>query len=228
MKKVFVVAVLIVCAAGLFAASYENNEFQRKSRYYARLADKAFAEGEYDNAVDFAAQSEDFARQSEEFIRNALARKDAEDSMNKARTRYTWAASVHADKFFPDVYGLAGDYLRSGTEAFDNSNWADAKAYAVKVLDVLTNIREVNPLPKYYVVRPWRESKNCFWNIAAYPYVYKNPYKWSKLYEANKKKLPRPNDPNLIRPGMIIEIPSLNGEYREGTFDPAKRYDPIN
>ena len=37
--------------------------------------------------------------------------------------------------------------------------------------------------------------------------------------------MPRPNDPNLIMPGMKMKIPSLTGEYREGVYSPKKKYE---
>ena len=39
--------------------------------------------------------------------------------------------------------------------------------------------------------------------------------------------MPDPDNPNLILPGTVLTIPSLYGEYREGTFDPGKKYDPL-
>ena len=36
--------------------------------------------------------------------------------------------------------------------------------------------------------------------------------------------MPKPEDPNLIHPGMKMTIPSLTGEYRSGTYDPKKSY----
>ena len=44
------------------------------------------------------------------------------------------------------------------------------------------------------------------------------------LYQANKANMPKPEDPNLIHPGMKMKIPSLTGEYRKGTYDPKKSY----
>ncbi|GHV88238.1 hypothetical protein AGMMS50267_05980 [Spirochaetia bacterium] len=68
-------------------------------------------------------------------------------------------------------------------------------------------------MPRYYTV----QSGDSYWRIAADPLVYNNPRLWRGLYEANRDKMEDPNNPNLIEPGMVIEIPSLNGEYREGT-----------
>ena len=33
-----------------------------------------------------------------------------------------------------------------------------------------------------------------------------------------------PNNPDLIYPGMKIEIPSVSGEFREGTYNPSLKY----
>lgn len=75
-------------------------------------------------------------------------------------------------------------------------------------------------LPRYYVVRLIPERRDCFWRIAEYDFVYGDPWKWPLLYEANREKLPEPDNPHLILPGMIVEIPSIDGERREGTWNP--------
>ena len=38
--------------------------------------------------------------------------------------------------------------------------------------------------------------------------------------------MPKPENPNLILPGMKMNVPSLTGEYRKGTYDPKKEYEP--
>jgi HEPN domain-containing protein len=83
------------------------------------------------------------------------------------------------------------------------------------------------PLPSQYIVRPWDAFGDCFWNIAAKPWAYGNPYRWPILYSANKSKLPDPNNPNVIEPGMIMDIPSVNGEKREGMWDSGVPYNPV-
>ena len=81
--------------------------------------------------------------------------------------------------------------------------------------------------PRYYVVRTWLSERDCLWNIAGRPYVYANPWDWEKLYEANKDTFPDPDNPDLIVQDMVLEIPPLGDEKREGTFDPAKEYASI-
>jgi len=82
-------------------------------------------------------------------------------------------------------------------------------------------------LPATYTIRPWGVSHDCFWNIAGRPWVYGNSHQWRTLYNANKAKLPDPNNPNLIEPGIILDIPSLKGESRQGAWDENTTYKPL-
>jgi nucleoid-associated protein YgaU len=77
------------------------------------------------------------------------------------------------------------------------------------------------------MVRPWSISKDCFWNISGRPWVYGDPTKWRVLYNANKAKLPQPDNPDLIHPNMILDIPSIKGEIRSGMWDASKNYSPL-
>ena len=76
-------------------------------------------------------------------------------------------------------------------------------------------------LPRYYVVRLITDRRDCFWRIAEYDFVYGDPWQWRVLYEANRDKIPDSDNPDWIEPGTILEIPSIAGEHREGTWDPA-------
>ncbi len=42
------------------------------------------------------------------------------------------------------------------------------------------------------------------WKIAGYSWIYGDPYKWTKIYEANRDKI---KDPDLIYPGWVLTIP---------------------
>jgi len=80
------------------------------------------------------------------------------------------------------------------------------------------------PLPATFTVRRWVVYGDSLWNIAALPEIYGDPYKWPVLFEANRQIMPEPNNPNLIEPGMILEIPSLGGETREGVWQNDRLY----
>ena len=128
------------------------------------------------------------------------------------------------------AFSSAQQSYASAQEAYDGEDYVTATAYANQVLSALADIREITPLPEYYVVRPWADTKDCYWNISGRAYVYNNPLLWENLYQnaENKKNMPRPSDPNLILPGMKMKIPSITGEFREGTYNPAKSYEPYN
>jgi hypothetical protein len=83
------------------------------------------------------------------------------------------------------------------------------------------------PLPAAYTVQPWTVSKDCFWNIAGLPWVYGDPRQWRLLYNANKTKLPNPDNPDILEPGTVLDIPSIKGELRQGAWDSAKTYEPL-
>jgi hypothetical protein len=76
-------------------------------------------------------------------------------------------------------------------------------------------------LPAQYRVQRWAQSGDCFTTIAAQSWAYGDARKWKIIYEANRDKLPDPNNPNLIRPGTVWDIPSLPGERRSGIREEA-------
>jgi nucleoid-associated protein YgaU len=73
--------------------------------------------------------------------------------------------------------------------------------------------------PSQYTVGTWHGERECFWNIAGYEWVYNDPNRWRTLYEANKSKLPDPNNPDIIEPGTVLDIPSIRGETRQGMYN---------
>ncbi|GHU22941.1 hypothetical protein FACS1894164_06300 [Spirochaetia bacterium] len=89
----------------------------------------------------------------------------------------------------------------------------------------------VNPpsgtYPAQYTVRSWYTTRDCLWNIASWPWVYGDATKWTRLYNANRDKLPEPENPDLILPDMVLDIPSLKGEIREGMWSENIVYQPL-
>lgn len=75
-------------------------------------------------------------------------------------------------------------------------------------------------LPRFYRVRLIIEDRDSFSKISAYPFVYGRYQDWPTLYEKNKDKIVDSENPNLIHPGQLFEIPSLRGEVREGEWQP--------
>jgi len=132
-------------------------------------------------------------------------------------------------KLAEEAYSEA-DYDKSAMLADEAAYLAiDAANIAAQSLDGPGSSDSLSPnaLPATYTVRPWAVSKDCFWNIAGFPWVYGNPYQWRLLYNANKSKLPNPNNPNVIEPGTVLDIPSIKGELREGAWESGRTYEPL-
>ena len=226
MKKIAFILALAV-ASSAFAASYKNNTYQKLANEYAKKAEAALDAGEYALSEEYAAKAAENAELSKAYIDKMLAQGNAEKAIAQAKKKLEWAKSVNADKTFPTAYSAAEEAFANANTAYEKEDYLSALQYAQAVNDALYGVREVTPLPQFYVVRPWAETKDCYWNISGRKYVYNNPLLWENLYQANKSKMPRPNDPNLILPGMKMEIPSISGELREGTYNPNKEYEPF-
>ena len=228
MKKLISELTVLVMAASIFAASYTNNTYQKLANEYTKKAEAALDAGEYEDAIEFSKKAEENAALSKAYIEMMLAKTDAEESIKLAKNQLAYAESIDAERNFPMAYTNAKEELANAESAFEGEDYAKAKEYAKACLASLDGIRVVTPLPEFYIVRPWAETKDCYWNISGRPYIYNNPLLWAKLYPANKQNMPKPEDPNLIHPGMKMKVPSITGEYRNGTYDPKKEYEPYS
>ena len=225
MKKFITFTAALILTASLFAISYKNNTYQKLADEYTRKAEYAMDAGQYDDAIEYSKKAEENAELSQAYVKWMMERKEASDRITLAKNKFEWAVSVDAENTFPMAFTSAKTSIENADKSFEDEEFQKAAEYANEALTTMDGIYEVTPLPEYYIVRPWAETKDCYWNISGRPYVYNNPLLWENLYHANKTKMPKPEDPNLIRPGMKMQIPSITGEYRSGTYDPKKEYE---
>ena len=229
MKKICLVLFILLISVGfIFAASYANNEYQQRARMLNAMAQAAFDEGDYDKAIALTTEAEENAEKSQAYIQMMIAKADAEKQMTIAKNQQAWALRVRGDVNYPMAYSAGTKSLENGQIAFDKEDFVGASAYAIEAIQSFSSIEEVTPLPQFYIVKPWAETKDCYWNISGRSYVYNNPTLWENLYQANKSKMKDPANPDLIYPGMKMEIPSISGEYREGTYSPKAEYQTFN
>ena len=227
-KTICILTSLLLAAATVFAVSYTNNTYQMLAQEYTVKAQKALDAGHFDLAEEYAVEAEKNAALSDAFIKSMMARSEADNAIAQAQERIDYAKSINADRDFPIAYEAALGYMNQAQEAYTAEEFEKAVAAAQQVMVALAEIHEVIPLPKFYIVRPWAETRDCFWNISGRPYVYNNPFLWENLYEANKDNIPERNNPNLILPGMKMEIPSITGEYRDGVYSPDVNYEAFS
>ena len=224
MKKLFTSVLLFSVIMSVFAVSYTNNTYQKLANEYAKKAEMALDAGHYEESVEYSKLAEENAILSREYTEMMLARKDAEDNIKLAKNKLAWAEKVDAPNIYPMAYSAGKENIENADASFGEEDYPKASDFAKQALTALDGIVETTPLPEFYIVRPWAETKDCYWNISGRHYVYNNPLLWENLYQANKDKMPKPEDPNLIHPGMKMKIPSITGEYRKGTYDSKKEY----
>jgi nucleoid-associated protein YgaU len=238
-KTILFAAILFFVFVPIFAQTTEqsipgtilNNEYYLRSIHLTRQARDAYEEGDYDASANYAEQAAEYARLSDEYVAMRLA----DYAIARAHSRYTWAGQVGAATRYPAEYEEAGTYYNQALEARRAEEWVPATESAERVLIALANVRAPDgtepsgprdgTLPAQYTVRNWNSTGDCLSAIAGWSWVYGDVYQWQTLYDANKDKLPDPNNPHLIRPGMVLDIPSLKGEVRRGMWDPVADYD---
>jgi nucleoid-associated protein YgaU len=228
MKKFLAVFVVMLCAVCIFAASYANNEYQKLANEYTKKADAAFEEGDYDLAVEYSLKAEENAELSQAYIQMMLAKADAEKQIKLAGNRYAQVQKIRGEMNYPVAFNAGKTAYEKALQEYENQEYVSASAYAIEALEAFAGIKEITPLPQFYTVRPWADTRDCYWNISGRPYVYGNPTLWENLYQANKSKMKRPENPDLIHPGMRMLIPSISGEYREGDYSSKKQYEPFS
>ena len=207
-----------------------NNHYFQESQRYARLAEGTYNLGDYDASTDYANEAIRNANLSDEYVALQMKIREANSAIAAAKYRIDWAVSSGASKQFPVEFREAETWYSEALSARLDEEWDNAIDAAHRVVELLAYIdapRGTVPLPAQYTVRSWTTFRDCLWNIAGRPWVYGNPRQWRVLYNANKSKLPNPNNPNWIEAGMVLDIPSIKGELRQGAWDGSKTYPPM-
>lgn len=225
-KKLMLAAVAAVAMAASLAAqeSLTQNEYLLKAAEYRDKAAAAFASGDYDAAEAFALEADKNLSLSDKFVVKVVRTDGLMKGIAKAEADLKASDAVNAKSNFPEAYRKASDALKAARAALGKEDLDSAEVSLAAAKTAITDIGSDIPLPAYYVVRLIPEKRDCFWRISGMPSIYGDPTLWRFLYEANKKKLVDPNNPDLIHPKMVFFIPSLWGEKRDGYWDPNKVY----
>ena len=237
----FLILIPVIFTAAAFALTDEemaaipqsisNNSYYRESVRYTKLAEETYASGDYDVSASFAQEAVRFTLLSDEYVSSKLI-EEAGRMKNAAEKN----ALVEQ---FPNNYNLGVNQYETALEAHSKEEWNSSITSAINAIEIFgvfegrptvtaagtgsrtgTTTAAASGLPGQYTVRSWVVEKDCLWNIAGYSWVYGDPWKWRILFEANKSRMPDPNNPDLIEPGMILEIPSLTEENRQGMWRP--------
>jgi len=194
-----------------------NNEYYQESLRLSKAAQDAYDKGLYDESAVNAEEAIKYAKLSDAYVTEQL--------IAEAKRHLDWADANNIQTRYPNIYNSGKAYYEESLAAQKKSELSKANVAAINAIEVLGSMAGERPaaLPGQYTVRSWRNERDCLWNIAGYPFVYGDPWKWRLLYDANKSKLPNPNNPNVIEPGTVLDIPALPGETRSGMWTPNNR-----
>ena len=216
-------------AAAEIPGNIRNNRYYLESIRLTKMAQNAYEEGDYDASNNYANEAIRYAQLSDDYVALQLKINEANAAIAAAAKRIQWAVSSGTAKIYSSEYNEANTYYLSSLAYRRIHDWDAAITAANNVINILAYIQapDDSVLPAQYIVRTWIKDNDCLWNIAARPWVYGDPFKWKILYDANKAKMPQANNPDLIEPGMVLDIPSIKGEIRQGTWDSVKTYKPV-
>lgn len=148
------------------------------------------------------------------------ARLDAEEAIASASKAIDAAWEVGADVTIAESLleearsaFAEGDYATAISKAWEAEAAANAAREAVLaeareeeevVEEEIAEEEVVEEAPRVYVVGTWERDRDCLWNIAKKTRFYGDPWKWKRIYRANRDKI---EDPDLIYPGQRLSIP---------------------
>ena len=246
-RSLIILALLLFGAQVLTAQSdavvpmtIRNNNYYNESLRQANLARLAYDAGDFDASIRYSEEAMRYANLSDEYVNLRLKMWDVDKAIYAAGKRLDYAYTLNAPARFPLEYSNAQAAYAEARSFRTAEMWDEAIEAANRVLAILAYIDArpgemaetgrtdgVSGLPAQYTVRTWESVKDCLWNIAGRPWVYDDPRQWRLLYEANKTKMPETDNPDLIHPGMVLDIPNIRGEMRQGMWDANTGYSPL-
>ncbi len=155
-------------------------------------------------------------------------RKEAQELLEIAKKELIKELKTGAGKYYKKELKKINEFIQFASDNFKNEKYPESISISKQAIEMINtfdyNNLKLEIFPRYYKVQDYSETKDCLWKIAEEKFVYNDPLKWIVLFDENKKRLINPDDPNVILKWKLIEIPSLNGEIREGIYNPKNKY----
>lgn len=223
---------LLIIGGNLSAQSLRDNPDYNRSVQLKKQSEAAFDEGDYDLARQLAEESRHYAELADEYVQKKLLQYRANSYIVLTKDRIQTASLWQAEKNFPAEFAEGKSLYNTAIEQYKTEDYEESINSSKQALEVMKVIHYIGSgtapaaepektvsKPLYYTVRLLPGNADCLWNIAGYSFIYGDPTLWRLIYEKNKSSMPDPNNPDLILPGMKLEIPSLTGESRSGTWN---------
>lgn len=214
MKRVFIGIVLFVVLAGFVGSQNfvtENPNYLRALQFRQRAL-IAFQNGEYEESIEHSREAERYSILARQEAELQLLQFRAQGWRNRAADRIALGERAGAE----EAVQRANVSYERGISQFELERYADSIESFSEVVDILI---AALGLPRFYVVQLVPDERDTLNKIAGYDFIYGDREQWELLYEANRDKLRQPDNPHLIHPGLVLEIPSIAGEARSGTWE---------
>ena len=213
-------AFLLTVSAG--SQTLNDNEAYQQMLEFERLSEEAYEAGDYNEAKRLAVESQTLKEESDAWIENEGLIYQSRSALDFLENRLAEAVKLGAEKNFPEEYAEGVVlYEQAYKEYHSDEDYEASQETArrgIEILSVIQFVRNTSDLPAKYTVRLLPGNTDCLWNISGYEFIYDNPWEWRTIYNANKDIMPERDNPNLIHPGMVLDIPSLEGEERGGNW----------
>ena len=184
------------------ADTYSKEIMQKAEDAYAQ-AQKAYENKKPADVEKYANSTIDLANQAKASAETA--KKEAERIM-QVKSDYNTklndlTSKIDDIKSEPEYYQKTQDLIEQAKAAFDAGEYDKALQTINLANDTYNKGLEVkNSKPSSYKV----VKGDCLWNIAKKPKIYGDPFKWPRIYKANKNQI---KDPDLIYPNQVFKIP---------------------
>ncbi len=220
-KTTVLTLIFLVSVSLTSAQSLEDNSDYRKSVRLKRQSEAAFEDGNYEKSTKLANESIIYAKKSDEWIAMMLSKYKANYILKTVKKRIATAKRLNADINFPVAITEGKILYDQAYELYIDKDYLESYPRALQAFNVMKVIKYVekkSTLPAAYLVMDVPGDEDCLWKIAEFEFIFGDALKWELIYEANKDILPEAKNPDLIVAGLVLNIPSLNGEKRSGTW----------
>lgn len=116
--------------------------------------------------------------------------------------------------------------LGARIDSMKTSNLALAQQYYSEVQTLVNDYAQLQArlancsTAMTYTVGTWARNRDCLWNIAKKPSIYNDPWRWPKIYMANRNQI---KNPDLIYPKEVLKVPE-NGPLNVHERAAARAY----
>lgn len=141
------------------------------------------------------------------------------DNFNKMSDQDLCAHQADVKTVGPQIDSLKASRLTSAAEFYTRVQDLQ-NSYAQLQARVANCAQVAAAAMKTYTVGTWARNRDCLWNISKKETIYDDPWKWPKMYVANRDQI---KNPDLIYPKEVLKVPE-NAPLNDDEKAAAKAY----